>query len=100
MTSAPRSPSSIVQNGPARTVEQSMTRMPLSGPGEGSIGTAGIVAGAQAAGRVLGREVEAPGIELALPNPFDEVASHHDRPRPLLDDVDAHPGHDPGIREP
>ena len=32
-TSAPRSPRSIVQYGPARTVEQSTTRRPASGPG-------------------------------------------------------------------
>ena len=36
-TSAPRSPSSIVQYGPARTVEQSTTRRPASGPGAGGL---------------------------------------------------------------
>src|SRR3954447_15081617 len=33
MTSAPRSARTIVQYGPARTVEQSITRRPASGPG-------------------------------------------------------------------
>src|SRR4051812_4257844 len=32
MTSAPRSPRSIVAYGPARTVEQSTTRIPFNGP--------------------------------------------------------------------
>src|SRR5438034_10305910 len=43
MTSAPRSPSSIVQNGPARTVEQSTTRRPASAPAGSVDGVAGSV---------------------------------------------------------
>src|SRR4029079_18334657 len=44
MTSAPRSPSSIVQYVAASTVEQSMTRRPASGPGAGWSGRSDIEA--------------------------------------------------------
>src|SRR5215831_7848243 len=55
ITSAPRSPSSIVQYGPARTREKSATSRPASGPGRAagpapSAGTAGGLAADRAPG--------------------------------------------------
>src|SRR5690242_19046298 len=51
MTSAPRSARSIVANGPARTVEQSATRIPTSGP----VGVASIAAGSGVGLGAIGR---------------------------------------------
>src|SRR5512143_314640 len=87
MTSAPRSPRTIVAYGPARTVEQSMTRMPSSGPG-----MAGMVRARLAPGH-LGAIVD----RGALADPVDEVAVDHDAGRGLADDVGPHAKLDRGL---
>src|SRR4029078_12685366 len=70
------------------------TGRPRAGPGGGPDS-----ARSRVAGRCPGRYVEGARVQLALADPFHEVAIDHDGACGLLDDVDPDAEHDRGVGE-